>query len=263
MFRNASLRRSRPSKPSNSSSRLEGKNTFSPGVCEGTAIVRPRTHSPDATVAPASYEDAAEPAGPFDLITIRRRLAAHEALIRPPAEFEASVAMVLRPSPAGPEALFIERARKPGDPWSGQMALPGGRRDETDRDLQHTAERETAEEVGLSLEGARLIGRLDDQTGQRAGQGQQLRIAAFVYEVDAGTGNNLILNYEVAEAFWVPLAWFEDPSRVIDYRHPPYPGVSFPGVVVGEPERHVVWGLTFRFLSAFFGIVGRRFAANR
>ncbi len=197
-----------------------------------------------------------------DLATIRRRLAAHDALIRPPAEFEASVAMVLRPSAAGPEALFIERARKPSDPWSGQMAFPGGRHDETDCDLRHTAEREAAEEVGLSIEGAHLIGRLDDQTGQRAGQGRQLRIAAFVYEVDAGAGNDLVLNYEVAEAFWVPLAWFEDPSRVIDYRHPPYPEVSFPGVVVGEPERHIVWGLTFRFLAAFFEIVGHRFAAG-
>ncbi len=142
------------------------------------------------------------------------------------------------------------------------MAFPGGRHDDTDRDLQHTAERETAEEVGLSLESARLIGRLDDQTGQRAGQGRQLRIAAFVYEVEGTTGNDLVLNYEVAEAFWVPLAWFEDPSRVIDYRHPPYPEVSFPGVVVGESERHIVWGLTFRFMEAFFGIVGRRFAAG-
>ena len=192
---------------------------------------------------------------------IRRRLAGHEPRILPPAEFEASVAMVLRPSAAGPEALFIERARKPSDPWSGQMALPGGRHDETDRDLRHTAERETVEEVGLSLEGARLIGRLDDQAGQRAGQGRRLRIAAFVYEVDADTGNDLVVNYEVAEAFWVPLAWFEERSRVIDYRHPPYPEVSFPGVVVGDPDRHIVWGLTFRFLAAFFEILGRRFAA--
>ena len=173
------------------------------------------------------------------------------------------MALVLRTSAEGPEALFIERARVPGDPWSGQMALPGGRHDKSDQDLEATAKRETAEEVGLSLEGARLVGRLDDQTGQRAGQGRQLRIAAFVYEVDAGTGNDLVLNYEVAEAFWVPLAWFEDPSRVIDYRHPPYPDVSFPGVVVGKSERHIVWGLTFRFLAAFFGIVGRRFAAGR
>ena len=172
------------------------------------------------------------------------------------------MAIVLRPSAAGPETLFIERARKPRDPWSGQMAFPGGRHDETDRNLQHTAERETDEEVGLSLAGARLIGRLDDQAGQRAGQGRQLRIAAFVYEVAADAGNDLTPNYEVAEAFWAPLAWFEDPARAIDYRHPPYPDVSFPGVVVGDPDRHVVWGLTFRFLSAFFEILGRRFAAT-
>ncbi|MCY3592115.1 MAG: CoA pyrophosphatase [Acidobacteria bacterium] len=193
---------------------------------------------------------------------IRRRLTAHEPRVLPSAAFEASVAMVLRPSGKGPEALFIERSKKPQDPWSGQMAFPGGRHDETDRDLRHTAERETIEEVGLSLEGARLIGRLDDQTGQRAGQGRQLRIAAFVYEVAPGAGNDLVPNYEVAEAFWVPLAWFEEPSRVIDYRHPPYPEVSFPGVVVGDPERHVVWGLTFRFLCAFFEILQRPFAAN-
>ena len=193
---------------------------------------------------------------------IRRRLAAHEPRILPPAAFEASVAMVLRPSAVGAEALFIERSKKPRDPWSGQMAFPGGRLDEADRDLRHTAERETEEEVGLSLNGARLVGRLDDQTGQRAGQGRQLRIAAFVYELAAGTGNDLVPNYEVAEALWVPLAWFEDPARVIDYRHPPYPEVSFPGVIVGDPDRHIVWGLTFRFLDAFFEILDRRFPAR-
>ncbi len=193
---------------------------------------------------------------------IRRRLAVHEPRILPTAAFEASVAMVLRPSPAGPQTLLIERARKPSDPWSGQMAFPGGRHDETDRDLRHTAERETVEEVGLSLEDARPIGRLDDQTGQRAGQGPLLRIAAFVYEVDADRGNDLLLNHEVADAFWVPLVWFEERSRVIGYRHPPYPEASFPGVVVGNPDRHVVWGLTFRFLAAFFEIVQRPFAAR-
>ncbi len=198
----------------------------------------------------------------MNITDIRRGLAAHEPRILPPAEFEASVAMVLRPSTVGPEALFIERSKKPQDPWSGQMAFPGGRHDDTDRDLRQTAERETVEEVGLSLEDARLIGRLDDQAGQRAGQGRRLRIAAFVYEVARGAGNHLVMNYEVAETLWVPLTWFEDPARVIDYRHPPYPEISFPGVVVGDPERHIVWGLTFRFLDAFFEILGRRFAAN-
>ncbi len=221
---------------------------------------RHRSTSDRGAQAAADDDTAASPPPVMDIAGIRRRLAAHEPKILPPAAFEASVAMVLRPSAAGPEALFIERSKKPRDPWSGQMAFPGGRHDDTDRDLRHTAERETEEEVGLSLEGARPIGRLDDQTGQRAGQGRQLRIAAFVYEVDAGAGNDLTPNYEVAEALWAPLAWFEEPSRAIDYRHPPYPEVSFPGVVVGDPERHIVWGLTYRFMAGFFDVLGRRFA---
>ena len=198
----------------------------------------------------------------MDIAAIRRKLAAHEPRILPAAAFQASVAIVLRPSAVGPEALFIERARKPRDPWSGQMAFPGGRHDDTDRDLRHTAERETEEEVGLSLASAPLIGRLDDQTGQRAGQGRQLRIAAFVYELAAGAGDDLRINDEVAEAFWAPLAWFEDPDRVTLYRHPPYRGVGFPGVIVGSPERHIVWGLTFRFVSTFFRILDRPFPAR-
>ncbi len=202
------------------------------------------------------------PRSALNVGAIRRRLATHEPRILPPTAFEASVAMVLRPTASGAETLFIERSKKPGDPWSGQVAFPGGRRDDADRDLRRTAERETVEEVGLSLDGARPIGRLDDQTGRRAGQESRLRIAAFVYEVAPGAGDDLVPNHEVAETLWASLAWFEDPARVIDYRYPPSPDVSFPGVVVGDPKRHVVWGLTFRFVSMFFEILQRPFAAN-
>ena len=33
--------------------------------------------------------------------------------------------------------------------------------------------------------------------------------------------------------------------------------LHFPGILVGAPERHVVWGLTYRFLEVFFEIVGQ------
>ncbi|MEP6687797.1 MAG: NUDIX domain-containing protein, partial [Gemmatimonadales bacterium] len=68
--------------------------------------------------------------------------------------------MVLVPSPDA--VLLIRRADRAGDPWSGHMALPGGRREETDPDLVATAVRETFEEVGLSLAPADLLGSLDD-----------------------------------------------------------------------------------------------------
>lgn len=43
----------------------------------------------------------------------------------------------------------------------GQISFPGGRRDETDKDLLHTALRETEEEVGVKPEDIQVLGRTD------------------------------------------------------------------------------------------------------
>ena len=74
----------------------------------------------------------------------------------------AAVAVALHDASDGPEALFIERAERFGDPWSGQMAFPGGRVDPGDSGPRAAAERETLEEVGVDLSGAELLGRLGD-----------------------------------------------------------------------------------------------------
>ncbi|MBD0320648.1 MAG: NUDIX domain-containing protein, partial [Gemmatimonadetes bacterium] len=85
---------------------------------------------------------------------------------RPPRRAEAeervpsaAVALLLRPSGDGPELLLIRRAEREGDPWSGHMALPGGRADPRDRDAAATAARETLEEVGIDVvRGGRFLG---------------------------------------------------------------------------------------------------------
>jgi 8-oxo-dGTP pyrophosphatase MutT (NUDIX family) len=168
---------------------------------------------------------------------------------------QAAVAMVLRAASEGPEVLFIERARHESDPWSGHMAFPGGRVDPGDPDPRAAAERETFEEVGLEIHGARYLGRLPDLTGRGAAREQGLVISGHVYFLEQD-GPLRIDASEVQQAFWFPLVDLHVADRHVPHS---YPGATmeFPGILVGEPGRHVVWGLTYRFLEEFFSIVGR------
>jgi 8-oxo-dGTP pyrophosphatase MutT (NUDIX family) len=185
---------------------------------------------------------------------IRRALAAHEPVVlSPEGARRAAVAMVLRDRPAGPDVLFIERARNEADPWSGHMAFPGGRVEPGDRDARRAAERETLEEVGVELGSAEVLGRLDDRQGNPITR-PRLVISAWVYRVaEAGP---LRPNHEVQEAFWFPLRDLLDPTRHVLHASA-LRAVEFPGILVGKPERHVVWGLTYSFLESFFLVVGR------
>ena len=49
------------------------------------------------------------------------------------------------------QVLFLKRSTAEGDRWSGQVALPGGKRDAADDSDLAAAQREALEEVGLSL----------------------------------------------------------------------------------------------------------------
>lgn len=186
----------------------------------------------------------------LDVERIRERLALRDARrIDDAGEPFAAVAMILAGGPRDPSILFIERAKRIGDPWSGHMAFPGGRVEERDAGPQRTAERETMEEVGIDLGGAELIGRLDDQAGRRAGTSWRGRpIAGFVYHLDEPAA--VTISAEVEEALWVRSSALLEPKNQVDYNVSYAPG-TFPGILVGIPERHVIWGLTYRFLESF------------
>src|SRR6267143_1965576 len=66
----------------------------------------------------------------------------------------------LKAKPAA-EVLLGERRKREGDPWSGQVGLPGGRHHTEDGTLLTTALRETREEVGIDLNGrAEVLGHM-------------------------------------------------------------------------------------------------------
>ncbi len=55
-------------------------------------------------------------------------------------------------------------------------------------------------------------------------------------------------------AFWLPILALTDPGRRVTHA---VRGLPFPGILVGEPARHVVWGLTYSFLESFFSALGQ------
>ena len=186
---------------------------------------------------------------------IRSRLAAHSPrVVSREGMARAAVAILLRGPEAAPSILFIERAQRKGDLWSGQMAFPGGRFDASDRDERETAERETAEEVGLDLSVAERLGQIDDLSGRPTSPSGGLVVSAHVYA--ATEPQELVPNAEVADVFWFPVASLLEPERQVVYSHPAMASTDFPGLRVGDPERHIVWGLTHRFLEIFLETIG-------
>jgi 8-oxo-dGTP pyrophosphatase MutT (NUDIX family) len=188
---------------------------------------------------------------PFDRIFSAVR--AHEPVIaeRDGSFFEAAVALVLRiPRGDRVEVLFIKRAARADDPWSGQIAFPGGRRDAMDQTLEDTAIRETHEEVGLELRTNSIIGALDELR-PRIAVLPSVIVRPFVAAVppDASIGTS----DEVADSFWAPLDEILDPKAtrpakiLIHGTTTMRPAIHFKG--------HVIWGMTENILRQFAEII--------
>jgi 8-oxo-dGTP pyrophosphatase MutT (NUDIX family) len=168
----------------------------------------------------------------------------------------AAVTLLLRqaggPAPGdSAEILFIKRAVRDGDPWSGHLAFPGGRAEESDATLLDLALRETEEEVGIDVRrGGRVLGRLR-MVHPLSTRLPSITVTPFVAAAPPGAIPRLQAE-EVAEVFWMPIAdleasgrsaaarWeFEDGTR----EFPAYPSPQGP-----------IWGITERILTQFLAL---------
>jgi 8-oxo-dGTP pyrophosphatase MutT (NUDIX family) len=163
----------------------------------------------------------------------------------------AAVSIVLRMKPV-PDVLLMVRALDERDPWSGQVALPGGHRDPGDSSLVHTAARETLEEVGLDLNRcADPVGILDPMQARTRGKRVPLWVTPVVFFQHSP--GKIELGPEASHAFRLPilptLAGELDAEHRID-RDPPvrrYPAWAF--------EERMIWGMTHHILKQCFSKV--------
>jgi 8-oxo-dGTP pyrophosphatase MutT (NUDIX family) len=164
----------------------------------------------------------------------------------------AAVALIIRAGDNGaPELLFIKRSEYPADPWSGQVAFPGGREEAADPTLADTAIRETREETGIDLvRDGTVIGTLDDL------RPNTVKLPAVIvrpYVVLLNRFEPLVLSDEVALAFWVPLEAFKDAPAWRDT------DVFARGVQMNRRAFHhqgqVIWGMTERILAQLLALL--------
>jgi 8-oxo-dGTP pyrophosphatase MutT (NUDIX family) len=188
----------------------------------------------------------------FDLETIRQRLRTREAK-------KQATTTTLRPSGLDTEVLLIRRADRPGDPWSGHMAFPGGHHEPIDADLRETAVRETLEEVGLDLRAHEYLGQLDEVAAMARGRAVGMTIAPHVFAVSDGP---IVLrpNHEVAELLWGSLGRMfrgeVDATKEISYGGET---MRLPAFLVQE---QLVWGMTHGMLRSLFALLAEDVLAS-
>jgi 8-oxo-dGTP pyrophosphatase MutT (NUDIX family) len=158
------------------------------------------------------------------------------------AQRRAAVAAVLHDEPAGPHVLLMKRVDRAGDPWSGHISLPGGGHHASDASLLETAIRETHEELGIELGGARLLGSLPPLHPRVSGP-LGIEVTPFVFATE--TAPEPVCGPEARSAFWLPLPLAASGSLDDTYTYPSTQA-AFPS---WRYDGHVIWGLTWRILG--------------
>ncbi len=129
----------------------------------------------------------------------------------------ATVAFVTRDK----KVLLIKRVANPNDPWSGQIALPGGRR-EAGETCEQTAKREALEEVGKVPDNLMFIGVFSPRN-------KPIRVNVYLSCSDEFEPR--IDPNEVEEAFWFELDKIKDNEDSVNFKN------------------YVIWGMTLRVLK--------------
>lgn len=167
---------------------------------------------------------------------------------RPEARRAAVAILVTRES--DPAILFIRRQVRSGDPWSGQMAFPGGFASPADDSLAATARRETEEETGIALPDGPAAA-LDD-VSPRTPFLPPLVVSPYLFVVPGRLPATP--GAEAEAAVWLRVADLYDPRLRRPLRLELAGAVrDFDSIVIGDCT---IWGLTERVLHQLRRLAG-------
>lgn len=164
----------------------------------------------------------------------------------------ASVALIIRVhEDRGLEILMIERSHREGDPWSGHMAFPGGKKEKNDYDSADTATREVFEEIGLHLRPHQQLGRLSDLITRHHDNKSLMKITPWVYFLEEHHSYRFTLNHEAQSIIWLPLNHLIPEHR----KTMQWPLLKRWGLKLNVPlphylfENRKIWGLSLMILD--------------
>lgn len=182
------------------------------------------------------------------LITdIERRLHKHQprSIDTPLPEAAVLVPLVTNNQGQATEIILTRRATHLHK-HSGEVAFPGGKREDDDRDLIHTALRESQEEIDLKPSSVQILGTMGPVIS---------RFGIKVFPVIGSVPENLSLSANIEELdriFHVPLDFLTNPDN-LQFHHWSMneKTYSMPSYQYGE---YLIWGLTAIMLVEFLNV---------
>ena len=163
----------------------------------------------------------------------------------PKQEANAAVAIMLKPTRQNMKILFVKRIENPRDPWSGQIALPGGRFKGIDGNTLRSVIREVDEEVGLKLSANAIVGMLDVISPSNM---PELNVVPYVAVLEKE--DELKLGEEISYAFWAPVSELQKSSVKVNIKS-------------GRPKTvkayryggETIWGMTAKLIEKLITIL--------
>ena len=154
---------------------------------------------------------------------------------------QAAVALLIRPDGS---VLFIRRAEHENDPWSGHMALPGGRVDPDDAGPEGAVRREVREEIGLDLGTAQLLGRLDQVASPDLAP--RVCVTPFVFALPNDPALTLS-RAEVSAVHWYDMSTLVEGTGRGTFPYN-YQGTDYLLPCIDQADRRI-WGMTLRIVD--------------